>query len=334
MRIKKFRGKNITEALTKVKEEFGEDAVILNSEKVFENHETYYEITAAIEEKEVEILEKESEKEEKESFLKLKEDLIKELIEIKNLLKTVLNFNRTGNYYEYLKWIEKGIPPFIAKEFAEAKITWSEYILKKLKKKGAVPHSKIQIYIGEAGVGKTSNIFKVATWYKTQKKAKVLIISLDNYKVEATFQVKKISEILEFDFKIGDIEELPQILKSGIDYDYILVDIPALGRRILIEELEALYYKMPFLRFQWVVKATEHYLWGLKLWEKIKKLPVEGILLTFTDKIIESYPILWLLDVHIPPINFISTGDRLPEDLIRADDAFLLKFFLRGLEEI
>ncbi|MCS7278849.1 MAG: hypothetical protein NZ530_02160 [Thermodesulfobacteriaceae bacterium] len=328
MKIKRFRGKNITEALSKVKEEFGEEAVILNSERITEDKETYYEITAAIEEKEINL----SEREKREGEYSFQEDLKKELMEIKTLLKKALNLNQPENY-EYLKWIERGIPPFIAKEVIEEKISWSEYVFKKLKEKGVVPHSKVQIYIGEAGVGKTSNIFKIATWYKSQRKAKVLIISLDNYKIEAIFQVKRIAELLEFDFKIVDLDEFPPILKLGTNYDYILVDAPALGRGILIEELEELYYKMPFLRFQWVVKATEHYFWGLKTWEKIKKLPVEGILLTFADKIVLSYPILWLLDSQVPPINFISTGERLPEDLIRAENSYLLKFFLRGLEE-
>lgn len=330
MRIKKFTGKTITEALSKVKEEFGEEAVILNSEKLVKDKEIYYEITAAIEEREIDLPTEEEEKRNWEYFQK---DLKKELIEIKTLLKKFLNFPQVENN-NYIRWIEKGVPPFIAKEIVEEKISWSDYVLKKIKEKGVVSHSKIQIYIGEAGVGKTSNIFKIANWYKIQKRAKVLIVSLDNYKVEAVFQVKRIAELLEFDFRITDLEEFLQVLNLSINYDYILVDLPALGRGILIEELEELYYKMPFLRFQWVVKATEHYRWGLKTWEKIKKLPIEGILLTFTDKIVESYPVLWLLDSQIPPVNFISTGDRLPEDLVRPENEYFLKFFLRGLEEI
>lgn len=327
MKIKKFKGKNITEALSKVKEEFGEEAVILNSERVTEGKEVYYEITAAVEEKEVEIPQKEIEEIGRWEYFK------KELTEIKILLKRALSYNYHHEDNEYFRWIEKGVPPFIAKEVAKEKIPWSEYVLKKLNEKGVLPHSKVQIYIGEAGVGKTSNIFKIATWYKSRKKAKVFILSLDNYKVEAIFQVKRIAELLEFDFKIADLEEFSTILNSGINYDYILVDLPALGRGILIEELEELYLKMPFLRFQWVIKATDHYKWALMTWERIKKLPVEGILLTFVDKVIESYPLLWLLDSQLPPINFISTGDRLPEDLIRPEKDYLLKFFLRGLEK-
>ena len=53
MRIKKFRGKSILEVLNKVKKEFGEEAVILDSEQINTEEGQIYEMTAAIEEKEV-----------------------------------------------------------------------------------------------------------------------------------------------------------------------------------------------------------------------------------------------------------------------------------------
>ena len=49
MRIKKFRGKSILEVLNKVKKEFGEEAVILDSEQINTEEGQIYEITAAIE---------------------------------------------------------------------------------------------------------------------------------------------------------------------------------------------------------------------------------------------------------------------------------------------
>ena len=76
-----------------------------------------------------------------------------------------------------------------------------------------------------------------------------------------------------------------------------------------------------------------YYGYALKFWEKIAKLPVEGIFLTFTDRIFNSLPLLWLLDVKLPPITFLSTGKRIPEDISRGEGRILKNFFLRGIEK-
>ncbi len=330
MRIKKFRGKSIVEALDKVKKEFGENAVILSSEKVKTEGGHIFEITAAIDQEEV-IFKKEPDIKEETKNDEVSFDYFKqELTEIKEMLKKALSPQLKN--WNYLKLLEKGIPAFIAKDIIEKQLELGEYISLKLKEKGSIPNSRYQVFIGEGGVGKTTNIFKLAIWYKYKYKTDVLVLSLDTYKIGGIFQTKRLAELLEIDFEILDIEDFKEIGSSFNKYDYILIDTPGLNKKFGISDLEDLIIKMPFLRFYWVVKATEHYEYILRIWRKIEKLPVEGILLTFTDRISNSLPILWLLDDRFPPLIFISIGERLPEDIIRAEEDILLKLFLRGIE--
>lgn len=343
MKIKKFRGKNILETLNQVKREFGENAVILSSEKIKTEEGVCFEITAATEEPEVDINELEDKFDRASFKLNFKGDLEaypkddlkgffkQELMEIKELLKKVLNPQL--KHERYVALLEKGIPSFIVRDLVERELELKEYITLKLREKGSIPHSKCQVFIGEGGVGKTSNVFKLAVWYKYRYEAKVLVLSLDTYKVGGYFQVKRLADLLEIDYNILDIEDLKEALSEAITYDYILVDTPCLGKRFGTLELDELRNRLPFLRFQWVVKATEHFEPMLKIWEKIGTLPVEGIFLTFTDKIYTSLPILWLLEDRFPPITFISTGDRIPEDIARAEDEVLINLFLRGIEK-
>ncbi|MBZ4681679.1 hypothetical protein [Thermodesulfobacterium sp.] len=331
MKIKKFRGRTILEALNQVKKEFGEDAVILNSEKVKTAEGDFFEITAAIEETEVPVVSPTLEDKKSKNFsYTLDQELKKDLEEIKELLKKVLHPQLRD--ITYLKYLEKGVPAFIAKEMVEKNLDLPEYISVKIKEKGVVPHSKYQVFIGEGGVGKTTNIFKIAVWYKYKYEAKVLVLSLDTYKIGGAFQTKRLAELLEIDFDIVDIEDFKEIAQSLNKYDYILVDTPGLNKKFSTHDLEELAQRLPFLRFQWVVKATEHFEFGLRLWEKIEKLPVEGVFLTFTDKIKNSLPILWLLESNLPPLTFISNGERVPEDLLKAEEDVLIKLFLRGFE--
>ncbi len=331
MRIKKFRGKSILEALDKVKKEFGESAVILGSEKIKDNGDQIFEITAAIEEEEVvfdkipELQEGDNKEEKHLEYLK------QELIEIKEMLKKLLAPRL--NDRNYLELLERGIPAFIAREIVEKQLSLENYISMKLKEKGSIPNSKYQVFVGEGGVGKTTNVFKLAMWYKYRHQAKILVLSLDTYKIGGIFQTKRLAELLEIDFEVMDVEDFKEVGKTlSNNYDYILIDTPGLNKKFLITDLEDLSIKMPFLRFFWVVKATEHYEYMLKLWEKLDKLSVEGIVLTFTDKISNSLPIFWLLDSRFPPVVFISVGERLPEDILRAEEDVLLKLFLRGIE--
>lgn len=331
MRIKKFKGKTILEALNKVKKEFGEDAVILASEQIKTEEGTIFEITAAIEEEEIKIKNNSKifEIQAEESHSDIKDYLRKEISEIKKMLSQILNPQPKNK--EYLDLIEKGVPPFIAKELSKANSDLAEFISKAIKEKGSVPHSKYQVFIGDSGTGKTTNVFKLAVWYKYRYDAKVLVISLDNYKVGNNFQSKRLAELLEVDFEILDLDELKEIEPVFAKYNYILIDTPSLEKRLLISDLEELILRMPFLRFHWVVRATEHYEYILKQWEKIEKFPVEGIFLTFVDKVYNSLPLLWILDSRIPPVTFISNGERLPEDILKAEEEIIKKILLKGI---
>jgi flagellar biosynthesis protein FlhF len=331
MRIKKFRGKTILEALNRVKEEFGEQAVILASEQIKTEEGTLFEITAAIEEEEIKIKSGHQvfKTYAEESYSELKEYLKREICEIKKMLNQVLNLQPENT--NYLDLIEKGVPPFIAKELSKANSDLEEFVSKALKEKGTVPHSKYQVFIGDSGTGKTTSVFKLAAWYKYKYEAKVLVISLDNYKIGSHFQTKRLAELLEVDFEILDLEELKEIAIVFPKYNFILIDTPSLEKRLLISDLEELILKMPFLRFQWVVRATEHYEYIFKQWERIEKFPVEGIVLTFVDKVYSSLPLLWILDSRIPPITFISNGERLPEDILKAEEEIIKKILFKSI---
>jgi flagellar biosynthesis protein FlhF len=331
MKIKKFRGKSILEALNKVKKEFGEEAVILSSEQIKTEEGVIFEITAAIEEEEVKIekhfhgMDLRSEEDED----KFKNYIRQELSEIKKMLNEVLNPQLKE--IKYLKFVEKGVPPFIAKKLVTVNPDLAEFISKVLKEKGSVPNSKYQVFIGDSGTGKTTNIFKLAAWYKYKHDAKVLVISLDNYKVGNNFQTKRMAELLEVDFEILDLEEIKAIEPLFPKYNYVLIDTPSLEKRFLISDLEEMVLKMPFLRFQWVVRATEHYEYILRQWSRIEKFPVEGIVLTFVDKVYNSLPLFWILDSRIPPVTFVSNGERLPEDIVKAEEETIKRLLLKNI---
>jgi len=344
MHIKKFIGKTIVEALAKVKKEFGDSAVILNSEKVKINNEYFYEITAAIDKQEEITLKANNvnkkinelcEYEEEKLSLYNKgqkelEELRKDILEIKKIL--LQTFSNEIKNKEYIKLLEKGVPKFIAKEIVSQEKSIKEFIEERLEEKGIVPNSKYQVFLGEAGSGKTSAIFKLATWYRYNKEAKVIVINLDTYNIGRNYQAERMAQFLEIDLETMDIENLVKILPALKSYDYVLIDTPGLGKRFGLNEIDILKENNS-VNFLWVVKGTDHYSLAFNTWQYLEKFPIYAIFLTFTDRILTGYSILWLLDRRFPSINFISTGERIPEDIERAEKDLLLRLFLKGIEK-
>jgi len=334
MRIKKFKAKNMVEALKKVKEELGEKAVILDSGKVNEGEVELYEVVAAIEEyEEVPLIAKEistSSSQPQEIPLNSYEELKRELKEIKKKLESLLEITLTGRADPLIK---EGVPKEIAIEIEKTGLSLKEFILKRLREKGSSPLSKVQAFIGDAGSGKSTVLFKIAFWFKVKRASKIVVISMDNYKIGGREQAQKLSKLLELPFYQLDWEDLEKNLSFFMEnFELLFIDCPSLGKRFSTYELGEISKMFPFLRFSWVVRATDQPLNIFTLWEELKGFPVETLTLTFLDKIQKGFQLFWLLHPEIPLPHFASTGERIPEDLEKIDEKLLLKFFLKNIE--
>lgn len=254
------------------------------------------------------------------------------MLEIKQFLRDIFNYQKPPGLS--LELIKGGVPEEIALEIENSSLEISHYISEKLHKKGVSPLSKLQVFIGEPGVGKTTALFKIAFWYRVYREAKVVVLGMDNYKIGGKEQALKLSQILEIPYLQCDWEDFKKYysqIKSN--YEWILVDTPSLGKNFSLIDLEEVYNMSTFLRFYWVIRATDNYFNILKLWEELKEFPIEGIVLTFMDKIIKGTSLFWLLKEEIPFPVFASMGERIPEDIKKLDERALKEILIRGLEE-
>ncbi|MGB9761976.1 MAG: hypothetical protein ACPLWD_05795 [Caldimicrobium thiodismutans] len=334
MRIKRFRAKNMMEALKKVKAELGEEAVILDSGKVTENGNSYYEVVAAIEEREDQL---EPPSPSVQNFQELEtadlESLKRDLLEIKKDIKLLLEKNKVkGEKYSYL--FKEGVPEEIVQLLEEADKPIKDFLFEKLSQKGVCPFSKVQLFIGEPGVGKTTTIFKMAFWLRLKKNSKVMVLNSDNYKIGGKEQALRLSQLLEIPFSQIDWEDFEEKYKVfSKNFDYILIDTPSLGKKFSLYELTEIEQRFPFVRFHLVLRASENPKNLLNLWEEIKKLPIENITLTFLDKLYSGFSLFWILHPEFPFPSFASTGERIPEDFERLEYENFLRYLLKGTEK-
>lgn len=91
---------------------------------------------------------------------------------------------------------------------------------------------KLVFFVGPTGVGKTTTIAKLASYYKLEKGAKVALITSDTFRIAAVEQMRTYAEILNVPVQvIYTIEEFNQALESYKEYDLILVDTAGRSHR-------------------------------------------------------------------------------------------------------
>lgn len=321
------------EALKKVKTELGEDAVILDSGKVDEDGVSYYEVIAAVDEGEPQIEMKPlcspNLSAQENSDLEI---LKREILEIKRDLKLLLNNKPSFGRYSHL--LKEGVPEEIIELLEKSEKSLKEFLVWVIERKGVSPTSKVQIFIGEPGSGKTTLIFKMAFWLRIKKNARVVVLNADNYKIGGKEQSQKLAQLLEIPLYQIDWDDFGDKYNSlSKNFDYILIDTPSMGKKFSLYELKELSQAYPFLRFHWVLRVSENSKNLFNLWKEIKELPLENISLSFLDKLHNGFSLFWLLLPEIPVPSYASTGERIPEDFERLEKEKFLNYLLKETEK-
>ena len=85
--------------------------------------------------------------------------------------------------------------------------------------------TKLVFFMGPTGVGKTTTIAKLASYFKLEKKLKVALITCDTYRIAAVEQLRTYANILDVPLQVVyTIEEFNTAVKAYKDFDLIFVD--------------------------------------------------------------------------------------------------------------
>ena len=323
MKIKRFRGKSALEVLKEVKRDLGEEALILSSRRVEVNGELLYELTAAVDKKPEDFTRRPREHSDHDLA-----SLKAEISEIKRMLESL--FSERGSSNRYIRLLEAGLPPEVAREIKDP-LSW---IRAKVARRKSSPFSRVQVFVGPPGAGKTTALFKIASWLKYRREARVGVVSLDEKRIGSRAQALRLGELLEIPVIFASPEDGLRTNSVFSDFEYLLLDTPSWGRAFGEEELGGLLEALPYARVQAVIKAVESPREILRFLEELGRLPLEGLVLTHIDRLSLGVTLGFLLEESFPPISFVSLGDKVPEDLARANPEVLERILMRGLEAI
>jgi flagellar biosynthesis protein FlhF len=178
---------------------------------------------------------------------------------------------------------------------------------------------RVVAFLGPTGVGKTTNLFKVASKLILEENKKVAVVSIDTFKAGAGDQARSYCNILGIPFQIlSDPKKLRETVDDLDFVDVILID--TVGRSHYdhwkLGEIKETLRLIDEIEYMMVVSCNWKNKESYNLIQKYRKF--FNINYLFFTKIDETaYPgtILNLAYKTKLPLTYISTGQNVPEDL-------------------
>jgi len=183
-------------------------------------------------------------------------------------------------------------------------------------------------FVGPTGVGKTTTIAKLAADLSLKHKKRVGLISIDNYRIGAVEQLKIYAGILGVPcFRAFSGADLQSALGRLNEKDVILIDTAGQSHydTARMKEIEALIGGDHSIKSHLLLSAATSELEMHAAATKFGRLNFSSYIFTKTDETkARGIIINQLLRLKLP-VSFITTGQRVPEDIFKATKTGILR---------
>ncbi len=191
---------------------------------------------------------------------------------------------------------------------------------------------KAVMFVGPTGGGKTTTLAKVAAHYALTEKRKVVLVTLDTYRIAAVEQLRTYARILGVPAEVAfSPEELGRLWRRYEDTDLFLVDTA--GRsptdEAYLAELRGYFPSSPEgtesggegspirMEGQLVLPASLRLDVLEETVRRYAAFPIRGLLFTKLDEV-NTYGQMFNLMIRAQkPLSYVTMGQRVPEDIER-----------------
>ena len=365
MQIKKFRAANLKDAMNKMKETLGPDAIVLSTQVIEADSEIgtkkMFEITGGIDdnfsvdekladednetinfENEIAKLknkiyrkkqEAEPPKKKKTKSKSVSKNINKKLSEEVIDILTHRDVDEriistvVNQLNKYSAFLnKKNLDSYVVSTIASM-IPTANFEINKQKK------PKIVSLVGPTGVGKTTCIAKLSVISKILHNLNVGLISIDTYRLGALDQLKIFADISDIEFHVAyEPADVSKFISKMKKKDLIFID--TVGRsQNKTEQLEGIN---DFLK---VTKVDETYLVlsatsmsknMIDAAQKFRVLKYNGIVITKLDEAVSFGNIFNLVTAINVPIKYLTNGQIIPDDIIAGDSEFIANMIYSG----
>jgi len=213
---------------------------------------------------------------------------------------------------------------YIPEDASSAEV--QEYIQALLQDKVSIGNNDILLQggaialLGPTGVGKTTTIAKLAAQFAMKYGAEqVALITTDTYRIGAHEQLATYGKIMGCSVRVAkDADELSEILYQFREKRLVLIDTAGMGQRDvrLSEQLDTLMRNSRVnIQSYLVISSTSQRRVVEEALEHFKRIALSGCILTKVDESIGLGEVLSVTMQHALPITYLTTGQRVPEDI-------------------
>ncbi len=177
---------------------------------------------------------------------------------------------------------------------------------------------EIVVIMGPTGVGKTTTIAKLSSYFILEKNRSVGLITADTYRIAAVEQLKIYSSILGLETEVIYSEnELEEKFNKLSEKDIIFVDTAGRSHKNneQLEELSLLLNHMKNCTKYLVLSMTTKFSDLKNILDIYSKISDYNIIFTKADETITKGVILNICYLTGKPISYITDGQNVPDDI-------------------
>lgn len=199
---------------------------------------------------------------------------------------------------------------------------------------GGISYKKKYINVlGPTGVGKTTTIAKIAARALLEEKKKIGFITTDTYRIAAIEQLRTYANLLQAPVEIAYNEaDFKAAIEKLKDLDLIFIDTA--GRNYketkFVDDLKKLIDFSLDMETFLVLSTTSKEEDMDIIVERFEKFPIEKFIFTKTDETNSVGSIINLMLKFKIGMAYYTDGQEVPEDIIEADFEKLLALLLEG----
>jgi flagellar biosynthesis protein FlhF len=195
------------------------------------------------------------------------------------------------------------------------------------------PRKKVVAFVGPTGVGKTTAMVKLAAQLALRQKKKVIVMTLDGYRIGAIEQLKSYAGLLGIPFRfVSQVRDLAKAVAEQGQRDYVLIDTAGRSPRDLgaMREISDYLQSSEEVEKHLVLSATTKQSDMRDIVERFDVCRPDYLLFTKLDETWTLGPILNELVRSQKPMSYYSDGQRVPEDLHIAPPEQIVDIVLSG----
>ncbi len=194
-----------------------------------------------------------------------------------------------------------------------------------------LPGKKIVAFIGPTGVGKTTSIAKLAAHLAFRNRKKVVLMTLDGYRIGAVEQLKTYAGLMGIPFRfVSRISDLAKAIQDHSQRDYILIDTAGRGprERAALNELASFLHESGNIECHLVLSATTKPSDLKEIVDCFEVCKPDHLIFTKLDETTTLGPIFNELVRTRKPLSYYTDGQTVPEDLHAVSRARLVDMML------